>query len=206
MTSASLCSHIGQLSNRRSYAAGSNPGPVMSSRSDADRARVRTATRRAEKQKLKRRRCFCCRGRAASRFWAPMQRRLSLRGMAPPRGHRRDQPCSGSERRRAETMRHGGRNGVSRPHPSLFCADREVGDLCPRPRFASPWRWAPSPAFSFSGAPSGFFTFLSAWSVLRFCTAGAARWLRWPLVVSRGRFGRRARLPHSSLFPYPPSG
>ena len=56
---------------------------LVSSRSDADRARVRLRqdeTRREEKQK--RRRCFCFRARAASRFGAPMQRRLSLREMA----------------------------------------------------------------------------------------------------------------------------
>ena len=66
------------------------------------------------------------------------------------------------------------------PHPPLFCADREGGDLCPRPCFASPWRWAPSRAFSFSGAPSGFFaSFLSVRGVLWFCATGAVRrlWL-----------------------------
>ena len=92
---------------------------------------------------------------------------------------------------------------LPRPHPSLFCADREGGDLCPRPRFASPWRWAPSPAFSFSGAPSGFFaSFLSVRGVLWFCATGAVRrlWLcSWWWCCSchyvTVSWGRRARWP-----------
>ena len=84
---------------------------VVSSRSDADRARVRLRqdeTRRDEKRRRRRseRRCFCCRGRARRDLpfvLAPMQRRLSPREMAPPRRRRRDQPRSSSERCRAAT-------------------------------------------------------------------------------------------------------
>ena len=42
--------------------------------------------------------------------------------------------------------------------------------------------------------------------VLRFCSAVAARRLLRSLVAAHGRCGRSARLPSSSVLPYPPSG
>ena len=74
---------------------------VVSSRSDADRARVRL--RQDEKQKRTSMFLLPRPRRDLPFVLAPMQRRLSPREMAPPRRRRRDQPRSSSERCRAAT-------------------------------------------------------------------------------------------------------
>ena len=99
---------------------------VVSSRSDADRARVRLRqatriarvcacdkTRREEKEKRTSMFLLPRPRRDLPFVLAPMQRRLSPREMAPPRRRRRDQPRSSSERCRAATDMTVG-DGVSR--------------------------------------------------------------------------------------------
>ena len=80
---------------------------VVSSRCDADRARVRLRQDETRREAENRTSMFLLpRPRRDQPFGlAPMQRRLSPREMAPPRRRRRDQPRSSSERCRAATMR-----------------------------------------------------------------------------------------------------
>ena len=116
---------VGKRSARSSYAARSNPVFSVFAERRGSRARMRLLLLRdEEKQKLKRRRCFCC--RAASRLFlcAPMQRSLAARvgaaeGGKGGAGGREGRSCLAATRRSASSL-----DARSLPKSAYTCLDR----------------------------------------------------------------------------------